>query len=92
MEKEINAGILEAKELHSTSCVCYVRTINGMETDMNYGRISNYIDVLPTSKDITGLYVTEDMLDLTAQVKLNKIREVLQKLIVTNCAALGERR
>jgi len=53
-----------------------VRTINGMETDMNYGRISTYIDVLPTSKDITGLYVTEDMLDHEAQVKLNKIREV----------------
>ena len=56
--------------------MCYLRTINNMGTDMNYGRVRDYIDVLPTGKDTTGLYVTEDMLDHLAQTKLNTIRDV----------------
>ena len=43
---------------------------------MNYGRICNYLDVLPTQKVFAGLYVTDDMLDHVAQTKLTKIREV----------------
>lgn len=46
-----------------------------METDMNYGRICNFIDVLPM-KETSGLYVTDNMLDNFAQVKLNDLKEV----------------
>ena len=68
-------GVLNAKENYASKSVCYIRTIESMETDMNYGRICNFIDVLPM-RETTGLYVTDDMLDSLAQLKLSNLREV----------------
>ncbi|CAK8675831.1 unnamed protein product [Clavelina lepadiformis] len=75
LQAELQEGLQTSSKGEARKCVCYLRTITSMDTDMNFNRVHPYLDIMGVNEEKSSLYVTEDMLDADAQATLHSIRE-----------------